>query len=82
MGEERDLVEPNPGWARENNGPRVLGVTVTMTTLGFLFVLARIYCRFISVRKLAVDDYIVVLTTVSYLSSLWMNILPFVLASC
>ncbi|AEO69775.1 uncharacterized protein THITE_2014519, partial [Thermothielavioides terrestris NRRL 8126] len=52
-----------PGWARENNGPRVLGVTVTMTTLGFLFVLARIYCRFISVRKLAVDDYIVVLTT-------------------
>ncbi|KAK4232686.1 hypothetical protein C8A03DRAFT_20071 [Achaetomium macrosporum] len=63
MSQVPDSVEPYPGWAQENNGPRILAVTGTMTTLGFLFVVARISSRMISIERLGIDDYLVVVST-------------------
>lgn len=60
-----DFEEPYPGWAEENKGPLILGVTSAMTTLAGLFVIGRIYSRIISLRKLAIDDYIVIVCIVS-----------------
>ncbi|KAM7200357.1 hypothetical protein V8F20_005334 [Naviculisporaceae sp. PSN 640] len=57
---------PMPGdpgyeaYAAENKGPVILGVTTSLTILTFLFVAARIYSRFLSHGKLAIDDYIVI----------------------
>lgn len=55
-----EFVEPYPGWAQESNRPLILSVAGTMISLAFLFVVARIYCRMISVGKLRIDDYIVI----------------------
>ncbi|KAL2272071.1 hypothetical protein VTJ83DRAFT_1442 [Remersonia thermophila] len=55
-----DFVEPYPGWAEENKGPLILGVTGSLTALAGLFVIGRIYSRLLSIRKLAIDDYIVI----------------------
>ncbi len=35
-----------------------------MSALGLLFVIARVYCRLISIRRLVVEDYIAIFTTV------------------
>ncbi|KAK3324941.1 hypothetical protein B0H66DRAFT_107629 [Apodospora peruviana] len=50
-----------PGFAEENKGPLILGVTSSLTALTLLFVLARVYSRILSANRLAVDDYIVIL---------------------
>ncbi|KAK4232889.1 hypothetical protein C8A03DRAFT_19924 [Achaetomium macrosporum] len=63
MSKVPDSVEPYPGWAQENKGPRILAVTGTMTALGFLFVVARISSRMISIKRLGIDDYLVVVST-------------------
>jgi len=52
--------EPYPGWAQENKGPLILTTTSTITAITFLFVVARVYSRILSVGKLAVDDFIVI----------------------
>ncbi len=54
-----------PGWSHENKGPLILGVTGTLTFIAFLFVVGRIYSRFVSLGKLGSDDYIVILCIVS-----------------
>lgn len=56
---------PCPGWAGENRGPFVIAVMASMTALALLFSAARIYCRLISVKRLAVEDYIVMFSIVS-----------------
>lgn len=64
-------VQPNSGWVHQNNGPMILAVAGTMTTLGLLFAIARIYSRLISIKKLGIDDYIVMVTpvfTITHLS--------------
>jgi hypothetical protein len=65
MSKPADDVEPYPDWARQDEGPRLLAVIGTMTTLGFLFVVARIYSRRIKPKPLAIDDYILVVSTMS-----------------
>lgn len=60
-----DFEEPYPGWAQENKGPLILGVTGTLTFIALLFVTGRIYSRMISLGKLGSDDYIVILCIVS-----------------
>lgn len=56
---------PNdPGYAHENRGPLTLTVASILITLSGLFVLARLYSRHISTRKLAIDDYICVFSVV------------------
>jgi hypothetical protein len=61
-----DFVEPYPGYFKETNkGPVVVPVVGTMTAIAGLFAAARIYSRIISLGKLAVDDYIVILGVVS-----------------
>ncbi len=54
------VVEPYPGWAAEDKRPLILGVAGTLIALAFLFVVARVYCRLISIRKLRIDDFIVI----------------------
>jgi hypothetical protein len=54
------VVEPYPRWAAEDKRPVILGVAGAMIGLAFLFVVARIYCRLISIRRLRLDDFIVI----------------------
>jgi hypothetical protein len=54
-----------PGWAEENKGPQTLIITGTLTAVTFFFLLGRIYSRFLSAKKLGVDDYLVILSIVS-----------------
>jgi len=54
------LVEPYPGWAQEDKRPVTLGVMGALIGLALLFVVARVYCRIISLGRLGIDDYIVV----------------------
>jgi hypothetical protein len=61
------LVEPYPGFSDENQGPVILGVTTALTGLAFLFVMGRIYSRFLSLGRLATDDYIVIFSIVCLL---------------
>jgi hypothetical protein len=56
--------EPYPGYAQENKGPLILTVTATLTGLCLLFVLSRLYSRMISIGKLAVDDFVVIVCIV------------------
>ncbi|KAK4184960.1 hypothetical protein QBC35DRAFT_476775 [Podospora australis] len=49
-----------PGWADENKGPTIMGVSSAMTFLALLFVVARLYSRWISMNRLFVDDYVVI----------------------
>ena len=60
-----EFVEPYPGWAQENKGPLILGVTGTLTAITFFFVAGRIYSRIVSLGRLGIDDYIVILCIVS-----------------
>ncbi len=43
----------------------ILGVEGAMMGLAFLFVVARVYSRLISIHKLGIDDYIVIFCIVS-----------------
>ena len=61
-----DVEEPYPGWAEEDKGPLLLGVMGTMTGLALVFVVARVYCRLISLGRLGFDDYILILSVVSH----------------
>ncbi|KAK1756624.1 hypothetical protein QBC47DRAFT_452027 [Echria macrotheca] len=54
------LGPDDPGYADENKGPLTLTIASVLTSLSGLFVLARLYSRHISTRKLAIDDYICV----------------------
>ncbi|KAK4215053.1 hypothetical protein QBC37DRAFT_460079 [Rhypophila decipiens] len=63
MAGNQPLFPGDPGYeeyAAENKGPLILGVTSSLTILTFLFVAGRIYSRFLSAGKLAIDDYIVI----------------------
>ncbi|GAB1321092.1 Rhodopsin domain-containing protein [Madurella fahalii] len=53
--------EPYPGWAQENKGPLILTTISILTAVALLFVAARIYSRKISLGRLGVDDYIVII---------------------
>lgn len=58
---------PSTGDAKhdaENRGPITIIVSSVLTTVGLLFLAARIASRRISARKLAVDDYLVVFSVV------------------
>lgn len=65
MSTSPDFEEPYPGWAEENKGPLILGVTGSMTFIALLFVAGRIYSRMIALGKLRSDDCIVILCIVS-----------------
>ena len=58
------FVEPHPGYAAENKGPEILIITSIMTFLAVLCVASRIYSRFLSIGKLAIDDFVVVFCVV------------------
>lgn len=61
------VVDSYPGWSQENKGPMILGVTGTLTGTAFLFVVARLYSRVISLGQLRIDDYIVILSIVGFI---------------
>jgi hypothetical protein len=69
MSAPTEFVEPYPGWAQENKGPLILGVTGTLTAITLFFVAGRIYSRMISLGRLGIDDYIVILCIVGGSSS-------------
>ncbi|KAK3994302.1 hypothetical protein QBC44DRAFT_367827 [Cladorrhinum sp. PSN332] len=56
--------EPYPGWAEENKGPTIMGVTGAMTFITVMFVAARLYSRVISMGRLFVDDYVVIFSII------------------
>ncbi len=58
------FVPPYPGFADENKGPLIVVVTATLTAIALLFVIARLYSRLLSMGKIAIDDYIVILSIV------------------
>ncbi|KAM7203882.1 hypothetical protein V8F33_001853 [Rhypophila sp. PSN 637] len=58
------FVEPYPGFSNETNGPLIVVVTTALTGLATLFVIARIYSRMISVGKIALDDWIIIISIV------------------
>ncbi|KAL2131694.1 hypothetical protein VTI74DRAFT_4737 [Chaetomium olivicolor] len=60
---------PYLGWAPENRGPVNMAVVSTLTGLGLLFVAARIYCRAVLRDRLAIEDYIIILSTVLIISN-------------
>ncbi|KAK1830899.1 hypothetical protein QBC39DRAFT_308119 [Podospora conica] len=60
MSTNEPFVEPYPGYAAENKGPLILGVTSALTLVTLLFVAGRVWSRTISLGKLAVDDFIVI----------------------
>ncbi|KAL2021739.1 hypothetical protein VTK56DRAFT_6682 [Thermocarpiscus australiensis] len=55
-------VEPYPGWAQENRGPKIVVVTSIMTAIALVFVSARVYSRMISLGRIALDDLIIMLS--------------------
>ena len=58
------FIEPYPGFSDENKGPLIVVVTASLTAVALVFVVARLYSRLLSVGRLAVDDYIVILSIV------------------
>ncbi|KAK3387970.1 hypothetical protein B0H63DRAFT_167655 [Podospora didyma] len=54
------LDDMPPGWAEENKGPLILKVTTSVTAIALLFTVARIYSRFLSIKRIAIDDILVV----------------------
>jgi hypothetical protein len=55
---------PYPGYENETRGPLFVGLTTALTVLATLFVAGRIYSRLISVGKVFVDDWIMILSIV------------------
>ncbi len=55
---------PSPDSLLDNRGPTLIAATSAMSALGLVFVIGRIYCRLISIKRLVVEDYIAILTTV------------------
>lgn len=53
-----------------NAAPRLIGTTWAMTTLSTVFVLMRLYTRAVIVKKVALDDYILIVATVNALHSI------------
>ncbi|KAM7189103.1 hypothetical protein V8F33_010224 [Rhypophila sp. PSN 637] len=74
MAGNQPLFPGDPGYeeyAAENKGPLILGMTSSVTILTFFFVAGRIYSRFLSAGKLAIDDYIVIVSiclSISYIA--------------
>lgn len=60
------LSPGDPGYAQETKGPLTITITATLTSLCLLFVIARVYSRFVSIGKLAIDDYIVIFSIVRF----------------
>jgi len=52
------------GFAQENKGPEIIAATVSMTAVALGFVIGRIGGRYLSIRKLDIGDYIVMLSVV------------------
>jgi len=72
------FVEPYPGFSNETNGPLIVAVTTALTGLATLFVIARIYSRIISAGKIALDDWIMIVSIVcqSHHQIPWPNFSP------
>lgn len=58
------FVEPYPGFSDETNGPLIVVVTTALTGLATLFVIARVYSRMLSAGKIALDDWIIIISVV------------------
>ncbi|KAL2270522.1 hypothetical protein VTJ83DRAFT_2706 [Remersonia thermophila] len=56
-------MPPLPSNPAENDGPRILGATLTVTTIAVLTSIARIYVRTNMVRSFGLDDYFMVFAT-------------------
>jgi len=58
------FVEPYPGYLQESRGSIIVGVTAALTVLATLFVIGRVYSRMISVGKVFIDDWIMILSII------------------
>ena len=58
------FVEPYPGFNQETKGPLIVAVMSSLTALALAFVLARLYSKSISSRKVDVGDWLVILSMV------------------
>ena len=56
----------DPDWVAEDKGPAIIATIVTVTALETLFVAARLYVRGGIMKKLQLDDYIIILALVRY----------------
>lgn len=55
----------DPKWAAENKSPGIVASIVTVTSLSTLFTAARLYVRGWIIKKLQLDDYIILAALVS-----------------
>jgi len=58
------FVEPYPGFSQETKGPLIVGVMTSLTALTLFFVIARMYSKRISSRKVDVGDWLVIISMV------------------
>jgi len=54
----------SPDYYNEDKGPLIIYVTVPMTGVAILFIVARMYSRSLSLRRLLIDDYLVIISGV------------------
>lgn len=54
----------DPEWAAQNKSPAIIATIVTVTVLETLFTAARLYVRGGIMKKLQLDDYIIIVAVV------------------
>lgn len=59
-------TDVDPAWAAENKSPAIIATIVVVTVLETLFAGARLYVRGGIMKKLQLDDYIIILAVVRY----------------
>lgn len=53
-----------PGWVDQDKGPAIIATIVTVTVLSTVFAAARLYVRGGIMKKLQLDDYIIIVAVV------------------
>lgn len=61
-----DVVQLPPDIAAQNKGPVILGVVCSITALATVFVAARFYVKGWIKKKFSVDDWIILVSLVSF----------------
>ncbi|KAK7983574.1 major facilitator superfamily transporter [Apiospora arundinis] len=69
-------IEPRPDWyIHQSKGPGVLAAIITVTAIGFVFTLTRLFVRAAVHRKPLPDDYIIVFSMICCFTSVAFGVL-------
>ncbi|KAK6860412.1 hypothetical protein PG995_004048 [Apiospora arundinis] len=69
-------IEPRPDWyIHQSKGPGVLAAIITVTAIGFVFTLTRLFVRAAVHRKQLPDDYIIVFSMICCFTSVAFGVL-------